>query len=92
MTITVSVNQFRQHISDYISKANEGYTIVIKNVKKGKEVAQLTGKKKFDPERFGKVLKAATGTFTAENHPEWRTKKDVIKWVEEGRKAADRTF
>ena len=92
MTLSVSISQFRQHIADYIAKANEGYTVIIKDEKKSQEIVQLVGKKKFNPETFGKALENAVGVFTPENHPEWKTKKDVIKWVYRGRKAADRTF
>lgn len=92
MTITVSISQFRQNISDYLLLARAGNTVVLKDEKKGEEIAQLVGKKKFDPDAFGRSLKSASGVFTSEVHPEWRTKKNVIRWVEKGRKAADRIF
>lgn len=92
MTLTVSVSQFRQHLSDYLAKAREGYTVILKDEKKNEEIVQIMGKKKFNPETFGESLRLATGVFTAENHPEWRTKRDVIKWLEQSRKAADRKF
>jgi len=50
------------------------------------------GKEKFNPESFGKALKAAAGVLTAKNHPEWNTMEDIIHWVEKGRIAADRKF
>lgn len=92
MTLTVSVSQFRQHLSDYIAKARDGYTVILKDEKKNEEIVQILTKKKFNPETFGKSLKAASGIFTAENHPEWRTKKDVIRWLQKSRKASDRKF
>lgn len=92
MTIIVSISQFRQNIADYIAKAKNGYTVILKDEKKDQHVVELVGKKEFNSETFGKALKTATGVFTAENHPEWQTKEDVIKWVEQGRKAADRNF
>lgn len=92
MTIVVSISQFRQHIADYIEKARSGNTVILQDEKKGQEIIQLVGKKTFNPETFGKALTAALGVFTDENHPEWKTKEDVIKWVEEGRKSADRIF
>lgn len=55
-------------------------------------VVKVVGKKKFDPEGFGRALSSAAGVFTAKNHPEWRTKKDVIKWLEESRAHEERTF
>ncbi len=92
MTITVSISDFRQNISDYLAKAQAGHIIVLKDEKKGYDVAEVTGKKKFDPIAFQKTLKKVAGTFTAKNHPEWKTLQDVIRWVEQSRKAADRTF
>lgn len=92
MTYTISISQFRQNIADYISKAKEGHTIVLKDDKKNQEIAHVVGKKTFNPEAFAKALEAAAGVFTAENHPEWRTKKDVTRWLRQTRKASDRTF
>lgn len=92
MTITVSISQFRQNISSYLAQVQAGNTVVLKDEKKEEEIAQLTGKKKFDLVAFKRTLRKVAGTFTAKNHPEWRTKRDVIRWVEEGRKAADRSF
>lgn len=92
MTLTVSVSQFRQHISNYLEKAKEGDTVIVKDEKRDKQIAQLTGKRKFNPETFGKALKAAAGIFTVDNHPEWKTKKDVTGWVTKGRLSADRSI
>lgn len=92
MTLTVSVSQFRQHIASYLAKAETGNLVIIKDEKKDQQVAQLSGKKKFDPEAFGKALKTATGILTAKNHPEWRTKQDVTRWIKQERLSSDRTF
>lgn len=90
MTITVSISKFRQNISDYLAQVQTGHTIILKDEKKGKEMATVAVKKKFDPVSFTKALKSAAGSLTAENHPEWRTKRQVIKWVEESRAFAER--
>lgn len=92
MTITVSISEFRQNISDYLARVKAGDTLVLKDEKKGEEVAEVIGKKKFDLERFKKAINRGAGVFTAKNHPEWRTKRDVIRWVERERAKADRTF
>ncbi|MBI4096105.1 MAG: hypothetical protein HY425_00115 [Candidatus Levybacteria bacterium] len=92
MTLTVSVSQFRQHLSDYIAKAKDGYTVILKDEKKNEEIVQLLPRKKFDPEAFEKSLDRAAGVFTAENHPEWATKKDVVNWLKKTRKNFDRKF
>ena len=90
MTIIVPISQFRQHIATYIEKAKAGHTVILKDGKKDQQLVQLVAKKKFDPDAFGKALKAAAGVFSAKNHPEWKTKRDVIKWVEQSRKASER--
>ena len=92
MNVVVSISQFRQNIASYIERAKKGDTVILKDEKKDEQMVQLVGKKKFDPAAFGKALEAAAGVFSAKNHPEWRTKQDVINWVRESRKAADRRF
>ena len=92
MNVVVSISQFRQNIASYIERAKKGDTVILKDKKKDEQMVQLVGKKKFDPVAFGKALEAAAGIFSAKNHPEWRTKQDVINWVRESRKAADRRF
>ncbi len=92
MTLNVSIGQFRQNVAEYIAKTKEGHTIVLIDEKKGQQLAKIVGTKRFDPEAFGRALKSAVGVFSAKNHPEWRTKVDVIKWVEQSRKVADRSF
>lgn len=92
MIINVSISQFRQNLADYIAKVTAGHTVILENEKKDQQIIQLVGKKKFNPDTFGKALKEAIGIFTAQNHPEWQTKEDVIKWVEKGRLASDRNF
>ena len=92
MNVVVSISQFRQNIASYIERAKKGDTVILKDEKKDEQMVQLVGKKKFDPEAFGKALEAAAGVFSAKNHPEWRTKNDVVKWVQQTRKASERNF
>ena len=92
MILTVSISELRNNISTYLEKAMNGAQIIIRDEKKGEQVAQLTGKKEFDSEAFERALRQASGVFTAKNHPEWRTKKDIINWVRKSRLAADRHF
>lgn len=92
MTVIVSVGQFRQHIASYLAKAEAGNLVIVKDEKRDQQIAQLSGKKRFDPDAFGKVLKTASGILTAQQHPAWKTKQDVIKWVKQGRLSADRIF
>lgn len=92
MTLNVSVGQFRQNVAEYIAKAKEGHTIVLIDEKKGQQLAQIVGTKKFDPEAFGKALKSSAGVFTAKNHPEWASKTKVSNWVHRNRLKDERTF
>lgn len=92
MTITVSIGQFRQDIASYLLKAQMGHKIELRDEKKGLVVAEVLGKKEFDLDSFKRTLKRTAGTFTAKNHPEWRTKKDVIRWLEKSRAREERTF
>lgn len=92
MTITISISKFREDMAGYITRVRAGDRIALKDAKKGEVVAEVVGKKSFDPAAFRRVLRRTAGTFTAKNHPEWRTKRQVIAWVERGRAAADRTF
>lgn len=92
MTLTVSISELRSNISDYLERVAKGTTLLVRDDKKGKTVAQITQTPSFDKDAYEKALRKAAGVFTAENHPEWRTKKDVINWVRKNRLANDRKF
>ncbi len=92
MTLTVSISQFRNNIADYLDKAIEGDRVIIRDEKKNTAIAELTKTKSFDKDAFERTLRKAAGVFTAENHPEWRTKTDVINWVRKNRLANQRSF
>lgn len=92
MTLIVSVSQFRQHIASYLAKAEAGNLVIVKDEKRDQQIAQLSGKRGFNPDSFDKALKAASGILTVKHHPEWKKEEDIIKWVKQGRLSADRTF
>lgn len=92
MTYTASIADFRQNLSGYFTKVKQGHEVKVKDEKRGEIIATLVPEKKFDPVAFGRALDRAAGVFTAENHPEWRTKKDIITWVEKTRTANERHF
>ena len=92
MNLIVSVGEFREKISDYLDKVSRGNTVIIRDHKKGQEVAQVTARYSWDAKAYRNALKNAAGIFTAERHPEWRTLKDVESWLRETRRNADRTF
>lgn len=73
-----------------MDRVTSGTNLLVRDEKKNQLVAELVGKKEFDPDRFEKALQSAAGIFTAKNHPEWATKKDVIKWLEKTRLASER--
>ena len=92
MTLTVSVSEFRNNISEYLDMAASGTRVLIRDGKKDKTIAEVASSKSFDPVAFEKALDKTAGVFTAENHPEWQTKKDINKWLRETRKNFDRKF
>lgn len=92
MTLTVSISELRNNLAEYLTRVANGAILLVRDEKKDQLVAELIGKKEFDSDRFEVALKAAAGTFTRNSHPEWTTKKDVIKWLENTRKASERHF
>jgi len=92
MTLTVSISEFRNNMSEYLNKVSRGNQVLIRDDKKDISIAQINPVQSFDPEAFEKALDRAAGVFTAENHPEWATKKDVVSWLRKTRKNFDRKF
>lgn len=92
MTLTVSVSELRNNISDYLDKVVKGNRVLIRDEKKNKTIAQITQTSVFDKDAYGKALSKASGIFTAQNHPEWATKKKVIDWVTKTRLQSERKF
>ena len=75
-----------------MDKVAEGTRLLIKDEKKNKLLAEVIAKKEFDPISFERTLKSVGQVFTEENHPEWRTQKDVINWLRKTRQESDRHF
>ena len=92
MSITVSVSQLRNNISDYLEKAKQGTRVLVRDDKKDKMIAQITQTRTFNKDTYEKALRKSAGIFTSENHPEWRTKVEVSKWLEKSRLADERSF
>lgn len=92
MTVTVSVSQFRNNMADYLEKVMQGNRVLIRDEKKDVPIAELKKTKSFDKDAFERSLRKAAGVFTAKNHPEWRTKTDVINYVRKTRLANQRSF
>ena len=92
MTLTVSVSEFRNNISEYLDKVAAGTRVFIRDGKKDKTIAQITPSSSFDPDAYEQAMRKAAGVFTAKNHPEWATKSDVIIWLRKSRLSDDRSF
>jgi len=92
MIKTVSISDFRDNLSDYLAQIKKGDEVIIKDYKKDEIIAQISNRKQFDMSSFKQVLGEVAGTFTAQKHPEWKTRKDISSWVRKTRKAAQRTF
>lgn len=92
MTITVSISQFRQNVSDYLQKVREGHRVTLRDAKRDEIVASIVPEKRFDPKAFRSAMYKAAGIFTAKNHPEWATRRRVEQWLRKGRLADERTF
>ncbi len=92
MTLIVSISEFRNNMSDYLDKVNEGNRLFIKDDKKKITLAQVSKVHSFDKDAYQKALTRAAGVFTAENHPEWATKKKIITWLRKTRLANERSF
>ena len=92
MTWTVSVGDFRNNLSDYLARVGLGQSLLVKDEKKGQEIALVTPKKKFDPKAYHEMLQRVSGTISAKDHPEWATIPKVVSWVNKSRQAAERSF
>lgn len=92
MTLTVSISEFRNNVSNYLDKVKFGTRVLIRDGKKNKTIAQVTSVSSFDPDAYEQAMRKAAGVFTAERHPEWRTKKDVINWLRKSRLSDERKF
>ena len=46
--------------------------------------------KKQKKQNYIQVVKKTAGTFSSKNHPEWKNINNIVKWVNKGRKRAER--
>lgn len=92
MTITASISQFRQNIAEYLLRTKEGYSIALKDEKRGVIIADVIPRKSFNAVTYNAMLDRVAGTITAKKHPEWATKKKVERWLRKSRLADERTF
>lgn len=92
MTQVVSISDFRDNISSYLSQVQQGNKLILTDKKRGKVVAEVVKRDKTELEEYREMLKKVAGTFTAKNHPEWATRKKVDQWLRKTRLASNRKF
>ncbi len=92
MTVTVSVSELRNNISQYLERVAKGTRVFIRDEKRDKMIAQIIQTTSFDKSLYEKALRKAAGVFSAENHPEWKTKAQITNWLTKNRLADERSF
>lgn len=92
MTVTVSVSDLRNNISNYLEKVMKGTRVLVRDEKRNVTIAEIIHTTSFDRVVYEKTLQKAAGIFTEENHPEWKTKEDVADWVSKNRLADVRPY
>ncbi len=92
MIVTVSISDLRTNISEYLEKVIKGARVLVRDEKRGITVAEIVQAFTFDKDTYEKTLRKAAGIFSADNHPEWKTKESVIDWVTKNRQTSDRSF
>lgn len=92
MIITVSISDLRNNIASYIEKVTKGNRVIVRDDKRGVNVAEIVQTPTFDKNAYEKILRKAAGLFSSEKHPEWKTQPDVINWVSSNRHSDERSF
>lgn len=92
MFITVSVSDLRNNISSYLDKVIKGARVIIRDDKRGVNIAEIIQTSVFDKNTYEKVLRKAAGTFSSQNHPEWENEQKIVKWVRNSRLSDERSF
>ena len=92
MTITVSISDFRQNLSDYLAKVRAGHRLVLRDEKQEETIASVVPEKQWDPEMFRRTLYRVAGSISVKDHPEWATPKKIERWLRKTRLANERHF
>lgn len=92
MTITVSISQFRQHMSEYLNRVKAGYTVVLRDEKQEEEIADVNPRKKWDPKAYRAMLERVAGSISVKDHPEWATPAKISRWLRKTRLQNERHF
>jgi antitoxin (DNA-binding transcriptional repressor) of toxin-antitoxin stability system len=92
MIVTVSISDLRNNIAQYLEQVTKGTRVFVRDEKRDKIIAQISRNASFDSAAYEKALRKAAGIFTADNHPEWKSKEDIVNWLNKTRLANDRKF
>ena len=92
MSVIVSISDLRNNIAQYLEQVTKGTRVLVRDEKRNKIIAQISQNSSFDSVAYEKVLRKAAGIFTADNHPEWGSKENVVNWLRKTRLANDRRF
>jgi len=92
MTDIVSITELRSNISTYLGRAVRGGRVLIRDEKRQQTIAQITPVHSFDKLVYERAVKKAVGVFSAQAHPEWRTRTGVVRWLQKSRVDDERTF
>ena len=88
MSTAINVTNLRDNLADYLDLVRfEQKSLDI--IRRGKIIAQITPKTQ-SKENYVKAVKMAANTFSNKNHSEWKNINNIIKWVNKGRKTAER--
>lgn len=92
MPLTVSVSQLRNNLSDYLGKARNGTSVLVRDEKKDVIIAEISQTSNFNKDAYERVLKKSAGILSESNHPEWKTQQKVIDWLTNSRQSDERNF
>jgi antitoxin (DNA-binding transcriptional repressor) of toxin-antitoxin stability system len=92
MTLTVSVSELRNNISNYLEKVMKGTRVLVRDEKRDITIAEIIHTATFDKETYEKALRKAAGTFSSDNHPEWTGQEDIVDWITKSRLSDQRSF
>jgi hypothetical protein len=70
----------------------KGTRVVVRDEKRGITIAEIIHASSFDKNAYEKTLRKVAGIFSAENHPEWNTQRNISNWVTENRLSDERAF
>jgi antitoxin (DNA-binding transcriptional repressor) of toxin-antitoxin stability system len=75
MNLTVSVSDFRDNLTDYLSLLQQGKKVIVKDARKDKPLVELTSVKpeQFDWDNYIKEVKKLAGSnFLAGDESDWK--------------------